>query len=290
MDLVFDMETRDPDDALTLCVVATHPRVTLRAVTINPGSAAQIAVVRHLLVRVGRADVPVGARNPKAETTAVSPFHETWLGHLEPSEPDMLAPALLAQTLARHPESVLLTGAPLHNVRLLLNGYPEARIHRWVAQGGFAGDNVVPAEHRLPKFAGRQYCPSFNFNGDAKAALMALASDRIGARDLVAKNVTHGVAYDAEFHARMAAHRHGTAGLALVYEAMEVYLRERPEGKLLHDPLAACAAIERDIVTWAEIEVVREQGEWGSRLAPGSGTWISVTVDRERFFAVLTEA
>ena len=27
-------------------------------------------------------------------------------------------------------------------------------LKRWVAQGGFAGDSVVPPEHRLAKFAG----------------------------------------------------------------------------------------------------------------------------------------
>jgi hypothetical protein len=33
----FDMETEDPDDALTLCVLATHPAVRLAAVTVNHG-------------------------------------------------------------------------------------------------------------------------------------------------------------------------------------------------------------------------------------------------------------
>jgi hypothetical protein len=32
------------------------------------------------------------------------------------------------------------------------------RIERWVAQGGFAGDELVAPEHRLPKFAGRELC------------------------------------------------------------------------------------------------------------------------------------
>jgi hypothetical protein len=30
--IAFDMETSDPDDALTLCLLATHPRVELRAI------------------------------------------------------------------------------------------------------------------------------------------------------------------------------------------------------------------------------------------------------------------
>lgn len=290
LNLLFDMETSDPDDALTLCLLATHPDVALRAVTVTPGSRAQVGLVRRLLSRAGRRDVPVGARNPGAEKDSVSAFHWKWLGTVVPAEPDALAHEVLAGTLEKHPDAVLLTGAPLQNLRLLLNEHPEARLSRWVAQGGFAGDNVVPPEHRLAKFAGRRTCPTFNFNGDPKGALLALSTERIGTRDLVSKNVTHGVAWDAAFHERMRPHRDATAGLGLVFEAMERYLREKPEGKLLHDPIAACAAIDRDIITWARVDMVREHGEWGAELAPGSRTSISVAVDRERFFEVFVRA
>jgi pyrimidine-specific ribonucleoside hydrolase len=287
MDLLFDMETQDPDDALTLCLLATHPAVRLVGVTVNPGTRAQIAVVRHLCARAGRPDVPIGARNPDADRDAVSPFHTDWLGPLAPAAPDAEAHVLLAQELMAHPAAVLLTGAPLHNLRLLLNRHPDARIARWVAQGGFAGDALVDPAHRLPKFAGRLTCPTFNFNGDPKATLAALASDRIGSRDLVSKNVTHGIAYDAAFHARLGPYRDRAAGIALVHEAMTVYLAGRPEGKLLHDPLAACVAIDRTIATWREVEVYREHGEWGARAAAGTRTFITVAADRERFFATL---
>jgi pyrimidine-specific ribonucleoside hydrolase len=290
LDLLFDMETSDPDDALTLCLLATHPDVALRAVTVTPGSRAQVGLVRHLLSRAGREGVPVGARNPGAEKDSVSGFHWTWLGQVPPAEPDALAHEVLARALERHPDAVLLTGAPLQNLRLLLQEHPEARLSRWVAQGGFAGDNVVPPEHRLPKFAGRRTCPTFNFNGDPKGALLALASERIGARELVSKNVTHGVAWDAALHERVRPHREATAGLALVFEAMTHYLDKHPEGKLLHDPIAACAAIDPGIATWAEVEVVREKGEWGAEPRDGTRTRITVALDRERFFGTLVRS
>ncbi|NMO14165.1 nucleoside hydrolase [Pyxidicoccus fallax] len=289
-DVIFDMETSDPDDALTLCLLGAHPEVTLRAVTVTPGTRAQLGLVRHLLSRLGRGDVAVGARNPDSEKDSVSGFHWKWLGKLEPAEPDALAHAVLAGTLARYPEATLVTGAPLQNLRLLLEEHPDARLRRWVAQGGFAGDNVVPPEHRLSKFDGRRTCPTFNFNGDPKGALLALSSDRIGSRDLVSKNVTHGVAWDAAFHERVRPYRESTAGLVLIFQAMERYLREKPDGKLLHDPIAACAAIDRDIVTWARVQPVRERGEWGAELAPDSNTSISVALDRERFFETLVRA
>jgi hypothetical protein len=77
--LVLDMETRDPDDVLTLAPVATHPAVRLTAVTVNPGTPAQLGVVRTVLDRLGVA-VPVGARVVGRDGDAVSRLHRTWLG------------------------------------------------------------------------------------------------------------------------------------------------------------------------------------------------------------------
>jgi inosine-uridine nucleoside N-ribohydrolase len=291
MDLLFDMETRDPDDVLTLCLIATHPDVQLRGVTVNPGTPAQIGVVRHLLKRAGREDVRVGARTPNADREAVSPFHRTWLGAVPAAEPDALAHELLAELLTQWPDAVLLTGAPLHNMRLLLNHHPEVMIQRWVTQGGFAGDNLVPPHLRLAEFEGMTSCLSFNFNGDKKGTLLALGSERIRRRDLVSKNVTHGVIYDASFHDRLASHRTATAGLALIHEAMGHYLAtENPAGKMLHDPLAACVAIEPAIATLVEVEVVYTEGRWGSRPAAGTNTFITIDVDRERLFATLVRS
>lgn len=41
MDIIFDMETQDPDDMFALCFLGSHPAVKLRAVTVTPGSKAQ---------------------------------------------------------------------------------------------------------------------------------------------------------------------------------------------------------------------------------------------------------
>jgi pyrimidine-specific ribonucleoside hydrolase len=287
--VIFDLETGDPDDGFALALLAAHPRCELVAATVSPGTRAQVGVVREILRLAGRPGIPVGARDPASTKDAVSSFHYDYLGPVAPADPDGEAHQVLAQALREHPDAAVLTGGPLHNLRLLLNNHPEARIGRWVAQGGFAGDPVVPPEHRLPKFAGRSTCPTYNFNGDPKGALLLLSSDRVARRDLVGKNVCHGVAYDADLHARMAPYRQGTAGLALIYRAMEQYLAKRPEGKLFHDPLAACALLSPELAEWREVEVYREKGEWGSRLKPGSATRAAVAVDRERFFSVLVE-
>ncbi|WP_244894058.1 nucleoside hydrolase [Planobispora rosea] len=286
LDLLLDLETQDPDDILTLCLVATHPAVRLRAVTVTPGSPAQVGLVKLVLGRLKRHDVPVGADNPATGKDHVSAFHHRWLGSAAAAAADASPAELIARTLRHHPEATLLTGGPLRNLGRLLGEHPQARLSRWVAQGGFAGDNVVPPGHRLPKFDGRLTCPTFNFNGEPRAARLALSSgDRIGRRELVSKNVTHGVVYDRRFHERLRPVRDRSAGLALLFDGMEHYLRKKPGGKLLHDPTAACVAVDAAIATWAEVEMVQdESGAWGALPAVGSGTFITVGIDHERLF------
>ena len=53
IDMVFDMETQDPDDFLCLLFLASHPRVRLKAVTLVPGSQEQVGLVRWALERLG---------------------------------------------------------------------------------------------------------------------------------------------------------------------------------------------------------------------------------------------
>jgi inosine-uridine nucleoside N-ribohydrolase len=303
LDLIFDMETQDPDDVLTLCLLATHPGVRLRAVTIQPGSRVQVGIVRHLLeTRLSISGTPIGSRAPDFAKDAVSGFHRKWLGDIDAraSDPDGEAHDVLARAFTEHPRAAILTGAPVHNLRLLLQNHPDVRIARWIAQGGFAGDSVVPPEHRLEKFAGKETCPTFNFNGDPKGALLALSSANIASRDLVSKNVCHGpnFTYDRAFHERLAGlGKKKHPGLALVHEAMELYLiKENKDGKMLHDPLAACIAIDRSIATFREVEVYRaSNGEWGSRLLDPeeaqkstTSTFITIAADRERFFDVFS--
>lgn len=55
-----------------------------------------------------------------------------------------------------------------------------------------------------------------------------------------------------------------TGGARLAVEAMDVYLRANPAGKLLHDPLAFAAVLDPDAFRWAEVAVYRESGRWGA--------------------------
>lgn len=286
--LAWDMETSDPDDFLTLLLLLGHPRVDLRAVTVTPGTAEQVGLVRWALQALGRGEIPVGAYDLDRERPCVSAWHYHAYGEIAPSRDAEHGPALLRRVL--QPGVTLVTGAPLKNLGAVLrdgSDAPAFRLDRLVVQGGFAGEGVVPPERQLEKFRGRTTCPSFNLNGDPKSVLAALAHPGIGARRFVAKNVCHGVVYDAALHEQVGAVRRHSASLDLIWRGMEHYLRHHPAGKILHDPLAACCALDESIGAWAEVEIYRARGEWGARLAAGTRTFIIVDYDRERFIRTL---
>lgn len=280
LDVVLDMETGDPDDFLTLLLLAGHPAVNLHAVTVTPGSPSQVGIVRHGLALLGRSDVRVGAFNLDHPKACVSRWHYRVLGEVAPSLAAEPGGRLLAEVCDE--STTLICGGPLKNLGAALAG-ERLRLGRLVVQGGFAGEGVVPAADQLPKFRGRRTCPSYNLNGAPGSALAALAYPGIGQRRFVAKNVCHAVVYDHDLHARVAGVMDASPSLALIHRLMTDYLTARPEGKILHDPLAACCAIDPEIGTWAEVEIYREHGEWGARIASGTRTLIITGYDRQRF-------
>jgi pyrimidine-specific ribonucleoside hydrolase len=279
LDIHFDMETQDPDDVMTLAVLATHPRVMLMSVSTTPGGRDQVGLVKHVLRLLGRGNVAVGG-NPEREKPAVSGFHDKWLGS-HSADPTHTNETLL--DMAAKYGCTLLTGAPLKNLHKL----PPFK--RWVAQGGFAGDSVVPPQYRLSKFEGKETCPTFNFGGAPYVALGLLASPNIREKILVSKNVCHGLAWDRAFHERVKALPRRTAGLDLVVDGMGLYLKKNPDGKKLHDPLAMTVAIDPEVCEFRRVEMYRQKNEWGARLKPDSDIQISVALNRDRFFRVLTE-
>jgi inosine-uridine nucleoside N-ribohydrolase len=287
LDVVWDMETGDPDDFLTLLLLLGHPRVSLRGVTITPGTPEQVGVVRHALALFDRA-IPVGAFDidHTARGSCVSAWHYKAYGEMPPSRDAVHGPTLLRELCG--PTTTLVTGGPLKNLGRAL-ALPGFALGRLVVQGGFAGEGVVPPERQLEKFRGLVTCPTYNLNGDPKSALAVIASPAIAAKRFVSKNVCHGVYYDAELHAQVAPHTTRSRSLALIWQGMDVYLDADRNGKKFHDPLAACCAIDESIGEWAEVELYRARREWGARLAPGSGVHIITGYDRAKFIATLLE-
>jgi len=297
--VLFDMETGDPDDVLTLALLATHPKADLLGVTITPGTPDQVGIVRHVLDAVGRGDLPVGAFNLDHGKSCVSEWHYKTFGKVPPSRNALKGWETLCDLWDE--DVTLITGGPLKNVGALLHQFQAAwnngiKNHLWrfdvgniVVQGGFAGDGVVPFEMQLPKFHGRTTCPTYNLNGDPTSAKSVLAFEELrGKRHFVSKNVCHGVVYDREMHDIVCAVPCPHPGLALIKRSMDAYVAG-DGAKALHDPLAAMCALYPEIGVWAEVEIYRERGEWGSKLSPGSGTWILIGYDRKRFLEAFCE-
>lgn len=307
IDIVWDMETGDPDDFLTLLFLAGHPGVSLRAVTLTPGGADQIAVVRWALSALELPDVVVGGFTPPRELeekdqqrkgrllSRVSGWH--WRAYNIPKARDYdVLPGW--EVLRDHlsDSTTLVTGGPLKNLGRLLQETGDAPLGRLFAQGGFAGDNIVPPQRRLAKFDGMLTCPTFNLNGAPQAALAASVSPRFSDRRFISKNVCHGVYYDPKMHrviaeatGRMPESRHRRS-LELIWKGMEEYLRRKPDGKKFHDPLAAACALDPGLADWTEVTLYREKGKWGAEASPGSGTRIITGYRHERFVEVLLGA
>jgi pyrimidine-specific ribonucleoside hydrolase len=221
----------------------------------------------------------------------VSGWHYHAYGQIPPSLEAENGPELLLRLCDE--QTTLITGGPLHNLGQCLRLVQERNLHafrpgRLVAQGGFAGEVVVPEERQLGKFKGRRTCPTFNLNGAPQAAIAVLASSSLQKRVFASKNVCHRVFYDRRLHASFQETKDTCVSHALIWQGMDHYLRRHPGGKLLHDPLAACCAIDERIGTWAEVELYSEQGEWGARFSPDSHTWIITDYDHEHFLKILT--
>jgi hypothetical protein len=244
----------------------------------------QIGLVRQALRWFDR-DIPVGAFNIDHPKSSVSAWHFRTYGDIIPSREAVAGPALLRDVCDG--TTTLVTGGPPKNLGGAL-ALERFTLGCWVAQGGFAGEGVEPPERQLVQFRGRTVCPSFNFDGGSPRGSRRSGLAMIGLCRLVSKNVCHGVFYDAVLHAMVGAVKQESRSLGLIWLGMEAHLRRHPAGKKVHDPLAACCAIDPAIGTWAEVEMFHEPGGWGARLASGTATFIITGYDRERFLAVLT--
>lgn len=283
MNVLFDMETNDPDDMMTLCWLASHPKVKLRAVTVMPGTPDQLGLIKKVLEMTENTDIILGSWKYAHEKSCVNPFHFDWLGRGYAADAVPEGWEIIQESIKAYPDLVIVTGAPLKNFARIRD---TIELEHWVAQGGFAGDSIVPVEYRLEKFVGRETCPTFNFNGDWKTAMAMLENPRIKKRHLVSKNVCHGVVYNQDWHDRLKADRYKTAGLDLIYKGMDLYLKKRPEGKKFHDPLAAAVAVDPSICEFREVKLYRQKGDWGSYLSEDSNTFISINMNLERFWEV----
>mmetsp|Transcript_10290 Transcript_10290/g.18961 ORF Transcript_10290/g.18961 Transcript_10290/m.18961 type:complete len:758 (-) Transcript_10290:152-2425(-) len=297
--IVFDMETEDPDDVLTLLFLAAHAAVDLKAVTVTPGSHFQVSLIRWLLKEVGLSGVRVGAQDwPKNKNVSAPQgrFYNNFQ-HLPTKDSDCeKASQVLLECCDEN--TTLLTGGPLTNLAAALS-HDGFKLGRWVAQGGFAGEGVVPRDRQMNKFKGMTYCRTTNFGSDPRAAHRALRSNSIHRRVCISKNVCHQTLYAngaGGWHTAVLNALHAAQGrpirrraLQLMHKAMSDYLL-RQSGKMIHDPLALAVALDESVCTLAEVELNSygpKDEQWGCWPCSGSGTWISVDYDEAKFRTTL---
>ncbi len=297
--LFLDIETGDPDDLFTLALMATHPSVNLKGVTVVPGGLDQIGLVKKVLRLVGRSDVLVGANVKDDGKARVGDYYRKWLGDIEPCQPDTTvfgafienwyadnygpsedAYAELTKIIEGLKDCHLLTGGPLSNIGHLQDEweitqawehYKNPMFASWTCQGGFVGANIVPKDKQLPKFAGQITVPTFNLNGNPKAALSLLGGEMFGRIRMVGKNVCHGFIFNENDVNSLPKGKR--AGLDLLIEGVKTYCslqrkrggacKKKPEGKAMHDILAAIMCIDPSCGEWVTGTPYREKGKWG---------------------------
>ena len=289
-DVVWDMETNDPDDFLALLMLIGHPQINLKAVTVFPGSAAQIGIVRHALDWF-QLDIPIGARNLDTTKESVSAWHYQAFGDIPPSRNAKQANEVLLDNCDVN--SILITGAPLTNIRNAIRTAQSKnetfQIDTIVVQGGFAGEGIVPPELQMEKFKSLRTCPTHNLMVDRKAAQLVLDYEGFKKRYFVSKNVCHRLVYDHDMHEQIAEVKDSSIALNKIWRGMNVYLHEiNPNGKMLHDLLAVACAIDSTVGTWAEVELFREGSEWGAKSSENSNTWIIIDYDHDKFMSIFT--
>ena len=287
MDVIWDMETSDPDDFLTLLFLLGHSMVNLKAVTIMPGSTHQVGLVREALSWFNL-DIPVGSFNIEHPKECVSGWHYRAYGNIEPSDQSENAAELILRLCDE--DTTIITGGPLRNIAKAItlgnNTLKPLKAKAIVVQGGFAGEGVVPEEKQMKKFKGKRTAATYNLSHH-KSAKVVLEHPGIYLKRFVSKNVCHRVLYDEQLHHKIASFKSNSKSLELIWHGMEKHLYkhlEKPSGpKKIHDLLAACCAIDPNIGEWKEVSLFWQKGEWGAELSPGSNTWIIIDYNRKLF-------
>lgn len=291
---LFDMETNDPDDMLTMVLLLGHPEVNLQAVTVTPGTKEQVGLVRQILALFNREDVRVGVTNIEHVGHCVSAWHYNGFPELHRVEDDNAEVGweLLDELFVVG--TTLVCGAALPNVGKMVESGESIPRGRLFIQGGFAGEGVVPPEKQLDKFKGRVACPSFNLDGD-KTSAKNILSTAGSFEDLrcASKNVCHGILFNQQMYDECegmlnpASSAHALSW-KLIMQGMGYYIQKKPRGKAFHDPFAACCAINPDIASWERVSLTREKDGWMSTLNADSKVKIVTDYDREAFLKVLT--
>lgn len=265
--VLFDMETGDPDDILSLYLLLGHPSVEVVAVTIHPGTPDQIGLIREVLADMQVPHIPVGYHNINHEKICVSRWYYKNGFQVVPSTDAVPAGQLILDLTTS--ATTIVTGGPLTNIasaiRLGQRQNKPFQPLKLTIQGGYAGCNIVPDSIALEKFRGLVEQHTYNLGGNREAAYTVLSQIPTVPKYFVSKNVCHGIVYTDNLadqllrRCRLKPARH----LIRIFNLLEHYHAYGIQKKL-HDPFAVCCSICPDIVEWKQVHMYANKGAWRS--------------------------
>lgn len=245
MDIIFDMETGDPDDLITLIMLLLNPDANLKAVTCYQGSPLQIGLIKHVLNLAGR-DIPIGGWNPE-EPSEISPFYQKVVGKWKSQKAEFTPVEVFKNVYTE--DTHVLTGAPLSNFEFILHKLRDLKIYNMVTQGGYLG---FLAKETLPKFKDITEIRTYNLSTDINAFGVVNSSRRIKKLTYVTKDLCHGFMYTPEIHSRI---KFGNTPLEKLLQKCFEHYALSGKSKAMHDPLAMLYMLYPEIGEVKQIEM-----------------------------------
>lgn len=241
--------------------------------------------MKYVLAEFNMSDIPIGSFNYDHPKNCLSPWYIKQFPEFRPSLTSE-RPKEGASVLFRISDetTTIITGGPLNNLAKALEEHPDFKAEKFVIQGGFSGEGVIPREKQLEKFKGQDTCHSWNLTGNIPAAKKVIGHDETP-KYFVSKNVCHSVTYTSEFHHQLEDGQEHPNSIKKIHAIMENYLIKHRDGKILHDPLAACCAIEPEIGSWEKVtlSLKSKKAGWGSTKTETGNTWIITDYNPQRF-------
>lgn len=151
-------------------------------------------------------------------------------------------------------------------------------VDRFEPRGGPQTDRHDIPRTRLETFVGKDWVPTFNFNGDRKGVQTFMGAS-VADRAFVGKNVCHTIVYTREHFGRM---RKPTCRAGELFaEGMKLYLDQHEEKKF-HYPTAAVCRLHPEIGTWVRGRPEKLSGGWTTNV--GEGDRILADIDRPQLW------
>lgn len=286
MDLIVETDLgHDPDDAFALLYLHSAG-VNIRAILVAPGDPDQIGMARFLCHMLDL-DIPVGASKLDQKKNSSGGVHYSLMDHYKfprTAKHDGLGHVILKETLAKYPDAELFVIGPCSSTGKFFGENPDAVVKRATMQGGFCPYKLFHPAVENPSFVGKDWCPTFNMNGDRPGALNFINA-KIGDRAFVGKNVCHTIIYDK--WSLFFQESPKDIASSLFRQGMEMYL-ERHEQKKFHDPLAAVLHLHPEIGTWIKGKPTKQEGGW-TTTPDLEGDRVLVDVERADFWKCIRE-